>query len=173
MLFLVVFHLVPLINAQTVVLSRLSKFIPATYQPDLAACAISSPDRSFGASFQAQCVHGCLHGDRGQVCVGVNFQQRSNSCEVYNNCPTTYTLNSPGCQFIQVWVIHTFQITRWSFSYYGMEEMRTSQNANVTSSEIFKVWWACQKLSWNSSENLSSLHARFRSHSVKLNNLCK
>jgi hypothetical protein len=104
MLILLTSLLVTLANCQPIVCSNLfSKFSAAIFQPDIFACAISNGDRSLAVRSQAQCIHECQHGGDTAACVGVNFRQKpSYSCDVYFRCPTNYTHNVLGCQYIQV-----------------------------------------------------------------------
>jgi hypothetical protein len=97
-------------NGQPNTHNQLLKFSPAKFQQNLTFCAISIPYRSVVVRSQAQCIYECQHGGDSSLCVGVNFRQPSNVCDVYNDCPTDYAFNQTGCQFIQVAALLNLQL---------------------------------------------------------------
>lgn len=76
-------------------------FSGAICQSDQLVCATSSANRSCSVRSKVQCAYECQHGGE-TTCVGVNYRQSSNTCEIYYQCPTNFTTNIVACQFIQV-----------------------------------------------------------------------
>jgi hypothetical protein len=76
--------------------------VPAVGKSYHSICANSTADRSFNVRSKAQCIHECQQGGERSACVGVNYRQVANVCEVYNQCPASYNVNETGCQFLRV-----------------------------------------------------------------------
>jgi hypothetical protein len=73
-----------------------------------SVCANSTADRSFSVRSKAQCILACQHGGERSDCVGVNYRQVANVCEVYMQCPASYKANETGCEYIQVGLTRFF-----------------------------------------------------------------
>jgi hypothetical protein len=110
-LFIVILLIVASVNCQpSTVQKQMEKFSALSAPAGLrcpsnqSTCANSTADRSVSVRSQAQCIHECQHGGERSACVGVNYRQVKNVCEVYNKCPASYNANETGCQYLQVTV---------------------------------------------------------------------
>lgn len=66
-------------------------------------CATSSPNKTLTVRSKLQCTLQCQQlNQQPNCCVGVNYRQQSNQCDVFFKMPTSYVKNSTGCQYIQV-----------------------------------------------------------------------
>ena len=66
-------------------------------------CAVSQPSTSISVVSKGQCALFCQHQrQRPQSCIGVNYKEQSDTCDVYYNEPTKFAKNVAGCQYIQV-----------------------------------------------------------------------
>jgi hypothetical protein len=96
------------VNCQSNVTRQMARFSPPTQKDGCESfdsmCANSTADRSFSVRSKVQCTLECVHrtGSEQSTCVGVNYRRDKNICEVYNRCPTSYSTDVPGCQYLQV-----------------------------------------------------------------------
>jgi len=65
-----------------------------------AVCATSNPSGKFAVRFKGQCTFECQH--RPEYCVGVNYLEMDNMCELFTSNPTDFSETVAGCQYIQV-----------------------------------------------------------------------
>lgn len=68
----------------------------------VGVCATSPPSQSLGVKTKIQCVVECQHRQEQSSCVGVNYRQDGNVCELFDTDPTTFSSSVPGCQYIKV-----------------------------------------------------------------------
>jgi len=66
-----------------------------------AVCATSNPSRKFAVRWKGQCTFECQH--RPQLCVGVNYLEMDNMCELFTSNPTDFSQTVAGCQYMQVY----------------------------------------------------------------------
>ena len=68
----------------------------------VGVCATCRPSKSVQVRWKSQCVGECQHRRQQSACVGVNYRQDTNTCDLFDTDPTNYTANVPGCQYIKV-----------------------------------------------------------------------
>ena len=70
---------------------------------DIPVCAISQPSESFSVVSKAQCVLHCQQRrQQKESCVGVNYKEQTNTCDVFYYEIDQFRKNVTGCQYIQV-----------------------------------------------------------------------
>jgi len=66
-------------------------------------CAASQPNTSMSVASKGQCALYCQNQrQKPESCIGVNYQEQNNTCDVYYYEATKYAWNVAGCQYIQV-----------------------------------------------------------------------
>ena len=68
---------------------------------NIPVCATSQPSKSFGVQSKAQCVFECQR-QQPMPCVGVNFREPCNTCDIFYYEVTVFVKSVVGCQYIQV-----------------------------------------------------------------------
>ena len=70
---------------------------------DIPVCAISQPSKSFSVTSKGQCVLYCQQRrQQPESCVGVNYKEQINTCDVFNYEVYQFKKNVTGCQYVQV-----------------------------------------------------------------------
>ena len=66
-------------------------------------CATSQPSESLSARWKAQCMFECRHRQQSlKPCVGVNYHESNNTCDVFAANPSSLAKSVVDCQYFQV-----------------------------------------------------------------------
>ena len=87
----------------------------------VAVCAVSQPNKTMSVTSKAQCVLYCQHQrQQPESCVGINYQDQNNTCDVFYYEVTEFKKSVTGCQYIRVLLlsITIVMYTHRSYSYF-------------------------------------------------------
>jgi len=122
-----------------IIQGRLKQVLPFTCD-NAAVCATSEPARTLFVRSKGQCAVECqLLRDS---CVGVNFLQMNNACEIFSSNPTNASQTVAGCQYMQV------NDLNWCHSMNGLSWPRNAEGChlNMHSRSDLKQQLATSKL---------------------------